>query len=133
MAGAHIRNESGGPNERERVYVPVGVAYGVDIAAVKAMLLEEVAATDVFVNDDEEFPPVVHLMGFGASSVDLVVKAWVHRPELRSTGIDCLNVAIYKRLHAEGVEIPFPKQDVYLHRVEPAVDSSGVSPGPAAR
>jgi len=132
MAGAHIRNESGGPNERERVHVPVGVAYGVDIDAVKAMLLEEVAAIDVFVNDDEMFPPVVHLTGFGASSVDLVVKAWVHRPEQRSTGIDRLNVATYKRLQAEGIEIPYPKRDVYVHRVETAADSSGPAAGAPA-
>jgi small-conductance mechanosensitive channel len=116
MAGARIKNESGGPAERERVHVPIGVAYGVDVDAVKAVLLEEVEGIDLFVRDDPKARPAVHLVNFGASSLDLVVKAWVHRPELRAPAIDRLNVAMYKRLTAEGVEIPFPKRDVYLYR-----------------
>lgn len=119
MAGAHIKNESGGPAERERVHVPIGVAYGVDIDAVKAMLIEEAAAIDLFVSDDPTARAVVHLVAFGDSSLDLVVKAWVHRPELRAPAIDRLNVAIYKRLTAEGIEIPFPKRDVTWIRGEP--------------
>lgn len=119
MAGARIKNESGGPAERERVHVPIGVAYGVDIDAVKAMLLDEVRRIELFVQDDPKATPAVHLVAFGASSVDLVVKVWVHRPELRAPAIDRLNVAIYKRLNAEGVEIPYPKQDVYLYPQAP--------------
>lgn len=116
MAGAHIKNESGGPVERERVHAPVGVAYGVDIEAVKAVLLEEVRGIDLFVQDDPAAVSVVHFVGFGDSSLDLVVKAWVPRPELQAEALDQLNVAIYKRLNAEGIEIPFPKRDVTLIR-----------------
>jgi small-conductance mechanosensitive channel len=116
MARARIKNESGGPTERERVHVPIGVAYGVDIDAVKAMLIEEVHGIDLFVRNEPDVQTVVHLSAFGASSLDLVVKAWVHRPELNAPAVDRLNVAIYKRLQAEGIEIPFPKRDVTLLR-----------------
>lgn len=118
MASANIKNESGGPAERERVHVPIGVAYGVDIDAVKAMLLDEVAGIDLFIHDDPAASAVVHLVGFGDSALDLVIKAWVPRPELRGRAIDRLNVAIYKRLTREGIEIPFPKRDVTLLRTE---------------
>ena len=117
MAGAMITNESGGPYEKERVQVPVGVAYGVDIERVKEILKDEVSRVSMVVNDEASLSPVVHFEALGASSLDLMVKAYIRHPEDRAQAIDALLTAIYKRLNAEGIEIPFEKRDVYLYEM----------------
>ena len=43
---------------------------------------------------------------------------WISDPELRGRTIDALNTAVLKRFRTEGIEIPYPKRDVYLHQVE---------------
>jgi MscS family membrane protein len=118
MAGAKIINETGGPYEKSRLQVPVGVAYGVDVAAVKAMLVDEMLQLDILVRDDPKAMPVVHFTGFGDSSLDLVCKAWIARPETKARALDLLHTAIYQRLQREGVEIPFPQRDVWMRSSE---------------
>lgn len=120
MAGARIVNETGGPYEKSRLQVPVGVAYGVDIEAVKAILVDEMHKIDILVLDDPKALPVVHFVGFGDSSLDLVCKAWIAQPEQKARAMDILHTAIYKRLVAEDVEIPFPQRDVWVRATGPA-------------
>lgn len=118
MANATITNESGGPYEKERVRLPVGVSYASDIDHVRAVL-EQIANTVVpgdIALDDPRTMPRVHFVAFGESSLDLELLVWIHRPELLSTVRDALNTAIFKRFAAEGIEIPYPKRDLYLRQ-----------------
>jgi small-conductance mechanosensitive channel len=41
---------------------------------------------------------------------------------LRGRVLDALNTEVYKRFQVEGIEIPYPKRDVYLHQVSPSED-----------
>lgn len=120
MGNTRITNESGGPYEKFRIRASVGVAYGSDIDQVKAILLE-VALTEPTVCDEPE--PRVRFRSFGASSLDLDLLCWVDNPEQRGRVLDILYTTIYKRFNAEGIEIPYSKQDVFIKEMP---DRSGL-------
>ncbi len=117
IANSKITNESGGPWPKERVRIPVGVAYGSDIDQVRQVLLE-IAQAQPNIDDDPE--PRVRFRAFGDSALNLELQGWIHEPVLRGRVIDALNTEIYKRFAAEGIEIPYPKRDVYLHGGTPS-------------
>jgi len=111
MGNTRIINESGGPYEKYRIRVSVGVAYGSDIDQVKD-IMQEIAESEKEVCDNPE--PRVRFRQFGASSLDVDLMCWIENPELRGRVLDILNTTIYKRFNAEGIEIPYSKQDVYI-------------------
>jgi len=118
IANAKITNESGGPSAKERVRVPVSVAYGSDVDRVREILMEVAHSHDAIDNNPE---PRVRFRSFGESGLDVELLGWIHEPVLRGRVIDALITEIYKRFGAEGIEIPYPKRDVYLHQT-PASD-----------
>ncbi|PHS71194.1 MAG: mechanosensitive ion channel protein [Cycloclasticus sp.] len=111
MGNTSIINETGGPHEKFRIRVSVGVAYGSDIDQVKN-ILEEIAIAEPHVCVDPE--PRIRFRAFGASSLDVDLMCWVVNPEVRGLVLDALNTTIYKRFNTEGIEIPYTKQDVYI-------------------
>jgi len=111
MGNTRITNESGGPYEKFRLRVKVGVAYGSDIDQVKGLLMD-VAMTEPQVCDDPE--PRVRFRNFGNSSLDIELLVWVENPEVRGRVLDVLNTTIYNRFNAEGIEIPYSKHDVFI-------------------
>ena len=111
MGNTRVLNESGGPHEKFRIRVSVGVAYGSDIDQVKAILYD-IAVAESQVCDDPE--PRVRFRMFGASSLDVDLLCWAENPEVRGRVLDVLNTTIYKRFNEEGIEIPYSKQDVYI-------------------
>ncbi len=111
MGNTRVINESGGPYEKYRIQVSVGVAYGSDIDQVKDVLME-IAIKEPQVCDDPE--PRVRFRMFGASSLDIDLLCWTETPEVRGRVLDILNTTIYKRFNAEGIEIPYSKQDIYI-------------------
>lgn len=114
LINSKIVNEAGGPAPRYRVRVKVSVAYGSDVDQVRRVL-EEVASDEEQVL--REPTPRVRFRSFGDSGLDFELLAWVEAPVLRGRVLDALNTAVYKRFGAEGIEIPYPKRDVYLHKV----------------
>ena len=114
MGNTMIINESGGPYEKYRLRVPVGVAYGSDIDQVREVLM------DIAMNDEDvcaEPEPRVRMRKFGASSLDFELLVWVDRPVLRGRVLDTLNCKIYKRFDEESIEIPYSKHDVYIKQM----------------
>ncbi|MEP3629442.1 MAG: DUF3772 domain-containing protein [Hyphomicrobiales bacterium] len=94
-----------------RFIVNVGVAYDSDPNHVKDILLECAKNHPLVLAYPESY---VIFSDFGASSLDF---------ELRGYLSDCgnglsvrsdLRFAIFQRLKEEGIEIPFPQQDVYV-------------------
>ena len=112
IANAKITNESGGPSEKERVRVPVSVAYGSDVDRVREILMDIARSHDSI---DEHPEPRVRFRSFDDSGLGVELLGWIHEPVLRGRVIDALITEIYKRFGAEGIEIPYPKRDVYLH------------------
>ncbi len=112
IANAKIVNESGGPSVKQRVRVKVGVAYGSDIDRVREVLIEIAAASKYLIADPA---PRVRMRGFGDSALDFELLGWVDEPVLRGRALDELYCTVYKRFDAEGIVIPFPQRDVYIH------------------
>ncbi len=111
MGNTRISNESGGPHEKYRLNVKVGVAYGSDIDQVKELLMA-VATNEKEVCDDPE--PRVRFRSFGDSCLDIELLCWVEIPEVRGRVLDALNTSIYKSFNTEGIEIPYSKHDLYI-------------------
>ena len=114
MGNTKIINESGGPHQKYRIRVKVGVAYGSDIDQVEAILMG-VANENEQVCEDPYAR--VRFRAFGASSLDFELLAWVEQPALRGLATHELLSAIYKRFNAEGIEIPYSKHDLYIKQL----------------
>jgi small-conductance mechanosensitive channel len=59
--------------------------------------------------------PRVRFRSFGDSGLDIELLCWIDEPVLSGRVLDALNTEVYKRFLAEGIEIPYPKRDVYLY------------------
>jgi len=101
-------------NTKRRVDIPVGVAYGTDLEKAKRILLEQV------LNDSRILrvpTPSVIAKEFGDSSINLHLYCWV-RDVMEWVGIksDIIS-AIDVAFKENGIQIPFPQQDVYIHSI----------------
>ena len=115
IANDTITNESGGPWIKQRIRVKVGAAYGSDVDQVCAVL-QNVAESHPDIEQDPA--PRVRFRTFGESGLDFELLGWIREPVLRGSVLHALNIAVYKQFAEEGLEIPYPKRDVYLHRAD---------------
>ncbi len=113
IANARISNETGGPHPKERIRITVSVAYGSDVDKV-CKILEGTARTSEHVCEDPA--PRVRFRAFGDSGLSFELLCWIDEPVLRGRVTHVLNMATYKAFAQEGIEIPYPKRDVYLRR-----------------
>jgi len=111
IANAKIVNESGGPWQKERIRIKVGVAYGSDLDHVSEVLLAIAGSDEHIVNSPE---PRVRLRAFGPSSVDFELLCWIDEPVLRGRLSHQLYMMVYKRFGEVGIEIPYQKVDLYI-------------------
>ena len=116
MANASIINESGGRHEMFRIRAIVEAGYGSDLDQVRAILTEVAQTTEGVVTDRHDIRPRVRFVQFGASGLVFHLLVWVPDPRHKNRVLDRLNTQIYKRFNNEGIEIPFSKHDVYMHR-----------------
>ncbi|UCE84708.1 MAG: mechanosensitive ion channel [Deltaproteobacteria bacterium] len=99
-----------------RIELPVGVAYGTDPERVLALLVD-VARTNPNVLDEPE--PQALFDGFGNSSLDFRLRAWVPF-DIGFVTRSELAVAVNAALREAGIEIPFPQRDLHLRSVDAA-------------
>ena len=121
MGNSKIINESGGPHEKFRVRVQVGVAYGSDIDLVREVLMK-IGLSEQGVCHDPE--PRVRFRLFGPSSLNFELLCWIDQPVLRGRILDRLNGAVYKRFIEEEIEIAYNKQDIYIKELPKGWKSS---------
>lgn len=103
------------PDERARVAVELGVAYGTDIQKVEDILLD-IIISHPHVLKDEETKPFSRFLGFEESSLKFMAKGWVDRLENKWQTEADLKKEIERRFKKEGIEIPFPQRVVRLER-----------------
>jgi MscS family membrane protein len=111
MGNAKITNEAGGPNEKYRIRVKVGVAYGSDIDKVHQVLMD-VAKSHPDVCKSPE--PRVRFRAFGDSSLAHELLCWVEKPVLRGRVLHRLNTEVYKQFQKNSIQIPFPQRDIHI-------------------
>ncbi|WP_242137946.1 MULTISPECIES: mechanosensitive ion channel domain-containing protein [unclassified Sphingomonas] len=95
-----------------RIHIPVGVAYGCDLALAQKLMIEA-AAGAVRVLDTPK--PSVWLKAFGDSSVDHDILVWIADPELGVGNVrsDILN-RLWRLFADNDVELPFPQRDIHV-------------------
>ena len=98
--------------DTRRVDMVVGVSYSDDLDQVRKLLEEMVAADDRILEDPACTIAVSELAD---SSVNFVLRPWVKATDYWGVKFD-LTEAIKKRFDHEGISIPFPQQDVHLHK-----------------
>ena len=111
IGNGRIVNETGGPYDKMRVRVKVSAAYGSDVDQVRDVLLACIEGAPWLADDPV---PRVRFRTFGDSGLDFELLAWIEKPLYRGRVLDELNRRVYKAFIAEGIEIPYPKQDVYV-------------------
>ena len=95
-----------------RLPVAVGVSYGSDVHEVRSALMEAALEAP---NVSRQHPPEVRFEDFGASSLDFTLLFWIDvaRYDPREAMSD-LRFAIWAKLNARGIEIPFPQRVLHL-------------------
>lgn len=111
MGNTKIVNESGGPMEKSRYRVPVGVSYDSDIDLVRSILMAIALKEETICVEPE---PRVRFRRFSGSALDFELLVWIDKPALRGRIIDKLNCEIYKQFKLNKVEIPYSKHDLYI-------------------
>ena len=94
--------------EKRRVDLTFGVAYGSDVDKVKLTIVSELDKHELVLHDDGY---TVRLGEQAASSLNFVCRCWVKSADYWSVFYD-LNERMVKRFADEGIEIPYNKLDV---------------------
>jgi potassium efflux system protein len=103
-------------DRRRRVEIPVGVAYGSNPGAVADLLVSAVQKTTGVLSSPE---PLALFQGFGASSLDFIVRFWVADFDTALPTRSDAAMAIYRALEEKGIQIPFPQRDLHLRLTQP--------------
>lgn len=94
-----------------RIRATVGVSYSSDMARVMRVLE---AAAESLPGQVDGFEPVVLMTGFGDSSVNFEVSAWISDPWQARRVLSTLYESIWWALAENDIVIPFPQRDVHL-------------------
>ena len=98
-----------------RILINVGVAYGSDTELALRLMLR---AADEHPNVLDNPAPFTSFECFGASSLDLVLRAHVPSLDKRLTTITELHQRIDRDFKEAGIEIAFPQQDIHVRSIE---------------
>jgi potassium efflux system protein len=105
-----------------RVVFSVGIAYGSDTEKALEIMTNVVQSHPEVL---EEPRPTVFFLGFGDSSLDFEVRAFVRERIRRLPLMHDLHMAMNRALAEAGLEIPFPQRDLHLRSVAPDIDLTG--------
>jgi len=101
-------------DDKTRFYVEVGVAYGSDVDKVASILKEVAIGHPKVVNNPK---PFVRFSDFGDSALIFRIYFWTNESFTVKNIKSDIRFAIYKRFSEEGIQIPFPQQDVYIKEI----------------
>lgn len=101
-----------------RVHIPVGVAYGSDLALAQRLMMEAASASKRVLADPK---PSVWLKGFGESAVNHDILLWICDPEMGVGNVrsEVLN-HLWVSFAEHGIELPYPQRDIHIRSMPPA-------------
>ena len=103
-----------------RLILPVGVAYGSDIEAVKEVLLQVGRDHPMVIFDPE---PQALFVGFGASSLDFELRVILRDVNWKMIVTNEMNSAIDAEFRKRGIEVPFPQTDIWFRSPMPQAEA----------
>lgn len=106
-----------------RLEIKFGVSYDADPHEVRKLAMAAVGQIDRVI---ERPGPVCHVIGFGDSSVDFVLRFWIRDPKNGLTNVrGQAFLALWDTFKAHGIEIPYPHRHLIF-------DDGSTGLGPAA-
>ena len=98
-----------------RVRIPIGIAYDADVNKAKDIICKVTRELDWVMADPA---PRVVVRSFGDSAVNLQARVWINDHRKRMDTISHITDRVKEVFNEEGIEIPFPKRDIYIKREE---------------
>lgn len=112
-------------NDFVRLDIHFGTAYHDNPHEVRRLAIEAAQSVDRVLSDRNT---VCHIVGFGDSSVDYILRFWIKDPTGGLTNIrGNVFLALWDAFDANGISIPFPQREVKLlesEQVNVAMDKS---------
>ena len=99
-----------------RVRIPIGIAYDADVDKAKEVIKNIGLELDWVMRNPE---PKIVVKSFGDSAVNLEARIWISDPRKRMDTISYISDRVKDAFQKEGIEIPFPKRDIYIKKTEP--------------
>ena len=111
-------------NDFVRLDIHFGTAYHDDPHVVRKLAIQAASGVDRVLTDR---PPVCHIVGFGDSSVDYILRFWITDPSGGLTNIrGNVFLALWDTFHENGISIPFPQREVTLMNDKVSVDTGSM-------
>ena len=99
-------------NDFVRLDLFFGTAYGDDPHLVRKIAIDASLTVDRVLKDRK---PVCHIVGFGNSSVDYILRFWIKDPTAGLTNIrGDVYLALWDAFKAHDISIPFPQNEVRI-------------------
>ena len=96
-----------------RLDIYFGTSYNDDPHQVRALAIEAACTVDRVLTTPK--PPVCHVVGFGDSSVDYILRFWIRDPTQGLTNIrGAVYLALWDSFQAHAISIPFPQREVRM-------------------
>ncbi|MBW4709491.1 mechanosensitive ion channel [Roseobacter sp. YSTF-M11] len=100
-------------NEYVRLDIFFGTSYGCDPHLVRKLAIEAAADVDRVLSHPKL--PVCHIVGFGDSSVDYILRFWIRDPTGGLTNIrGNVYLALWDVFKENDISIPFPQREVRM-------------------
>jgi small-conductance mechanosensitive channel len=96
-----------------RVRIPIGIAYDANIKKAKEIIVKVSLELDWVMKVPA---PKVVVRNFGDSSVDLQARVWIRNPRRRMDTISYITDRVKEEFDNAGIEIPYPKRDLYIKK-----------------
>jgi small-conductance mechanosensitive channel len=99
-------------SELVRLDIYFGVSYQSDPHEVRRVASSAAAQVPRVVGSPA---PVCHIVGFGESSIDFILRFWIKDPTGGLTNVrGAVYLAVWDAFKAAGVQIPYPRRDVQI-------------------
>ncbi len=100
-------------NDFVRLDIFFGTAYGDDPHKVRKVAIEAAQSVERVLSTPKA--PVCHVVGFGDSSVDYILRFWISDPTGGLTNIrGNVYLALWDAFDAQGINFPFPQREIRL-------------------